>query len=77
MKKILLLSLLAVYSLGLRSTTDPSPKYYSPSVYEKNLNEVQTRFEHEIDQLKSQLGEVETIINDANKTTGVKIVSLS
>lgn len=77
MNKILLLSLLAVYSLGLRSTTDPTPQYYSPPVYEKNLNDVQIRFEHEIDQLKSQLSEVETIINDANKTTGVKIVSLS
>ncbi len=55
MKKILLISLIAIYSLGLRSTTDPTPQYYSPTVYEKNLNDVQIRFEHEIDQLKSQL----------------------
>lgn len=80
MKSVLTILILLVFcheTAQLRTSTDPPQPTYSDPNYEKQLNNVQNKLSTQIDQLKSQISEVDGIVKDASKSTGVKITSLT
>jgi peptidoglycan hydrolase CwlO-like protein len=74
---ILAISSIILVCVTLNSKHTVLSPVYSAQEYFNSMNSTQQNFENKLSALNSQIAEIDTIIKDKNKTTSLKITSMS
>ena len=74
---VLILSSILLASVALNSGATLFSPTYSAQDYFNSMNLTQQNFESRLSILSGQIAEIDAIIKDKNKTTNIKITSMS
>lgn len=74
---VLTISTVILVCVSLHSKHSLLSPVYSAQEYFNSMNSTQQNFENKLVLLNNQIAEIDTIIKDKNKTTSLKITSMS